>query len=192
VTAAHLRELDLYDVAWLAGGRRRTAQTAVAALVQSGRVRVADPTGELHVIRPGAAHPVEAAVLDALGARGHRGIETLAFLVRADPRLDEVGEGLVARGLLGRGPLAALVRRVRPPATTRAGRRVLREARRSPGAGFRGSAAAGEVALAGLVRVPDGLPAALADPSASRWSLRRPEPAAGELARAHSGHFGTW
>ena len=184
MTAAHL---DLYDVAWLAGGRRRATQTAVAALAERHRVRVTDPTGDLQAVGGGATHPVEAAVLDALGARGHRGIETIVFLVRKDPRLDAVEQGLLRRGLLGRHALVApLVRRRRPPSTSLEGRRVLRELRRPGGTAIHGSTAAWEVALNGLVRVPAGLPAALAERPMPRWSFTRRDPVESDLARIYA------
>jgi len=184
VTAA---QLDLYDVAWLAGGRRRATQTAVAALAERDRVRVTDPTGDLQAVGGGATHPVEAAVLDGLGARGHRGVETIAFLVREDPRLDAVEQGLLRRGLLGRrAPLARVVRRRRPAPTTREGRRVLRELRRPGSTAIPGSTAAREVALNGLASVPAGLPAALAERPMSRWSFTRRDPVESDLARIYT------
>ncbi|UOY03867.1 TIGR04222 domain-containing membrane protein [Blastococcus sp. PRF04-17] len=176
--------LDLYDMAWLAGGRRRASQTAVAALVGSGRVKVTDPTADLQAVGGGATHPVETAVLDALGTRGHRGIETVVFLVREDPRLDAVEERLVRAGLLRRGRLASAVR----SPLTRAGRRALRALREHADA-RPGSVATAEVALHGLVRVPAGLPAALAERPPSHWSFTRREPVDSDRARIHAGNF---
>jgi hypothetical protein len=178
-TTAHLDlyDLDLYDLAWLAGGRRRASQTAVAALVESGRVKVTDPTADLQAVGGGATHPVEAAVLDALGARGHRGIETVVFLVRKDPRLDAVEDRLVRSGLVARrGRLASALLSPR----TRAGRQVLRALQRDTDR-RPGSAAAAEVALHGLVRVPAGLPAALAERSPSHWSFTRRAPVESDI-----------
>jgi hypothetical protein len=185
VTTAHL---DLYELAWLAGGRRRASQTAVAALVESGRVKVTDPTADLQAVGGGATHPVEAAVLDALGARGHRGIETVVFLIREDPRLHAVEERLVRSGLLvRRGRIAAALR----SPLTRVGRRVLRELRRDPQS-RPGSAATAEVALDGLVRVPAGLPAALAERPRSRWSFSRRETVDADVARIYAGNIGAF
>src|SRR3712207_1034308 len=122
MTAAHL---DLYHVAWLAGGRRRASQTAVAALAENGRVRVTDPAADLQAVGAGATHPVEAAVLDALGARGHRGIETVVFLVRKDPRLDARSRrGWSAAGSSpggGGSPRCCCPRVLAPAARSRAG-----------------------------------------------------------------------
>jgi hypothetical protein len=180
VTEAHL---DLYDMAWLAGGRRRASQTAVAALVERGRVKVTDPTADLQAVGAGTTHPVEAAVLDALGAKGHRGIETVVFLVRKDPRLDAVEERLVGSGLVARR--GRLTSKLLPP-RTRAGRQVLRALRRDPSR-RPGSAAAAEVALHGLVRVPAGLPVALAERPPSHWSFTRRDPVASDEARSFAG-----
>ena len=55
-------ELDLYDIAYLAGGPERVVDTALVALVESGRVRVHAP-GELAAAVPDRRHPVEAACL---------------------------------------------------------------------------------------------------------------------------------
>jgi hypothetical protein len=151
---------------------------------------VADPTGELHVVRRGAAHPVEAAALDALGARAHRGTETLVFLVRDDPRLGSVEEGLIGKGLLARRRLAPVVRRTRHSRTTRAGRRILRELCRPGGAGVPGSDAVRAVALDGLVHVPPGLPEALAEAPPPRWSFTSRPPVDSDVARVYAGNFG--
>ena len=90
-----------------------------------------------------------------------------------------VEERLVRSGLVARrGRLASALLSPR----TRAGRRVLRELRRNAD-GRPGSAATGEVALHGLVRVPDGLPSALAERPRSRWSFTRREPVESDLGR---------
>ncbi len=59
-------DLDVYEVAFLAGGAVRAVEAAVVALVESGRLRVRSP-GELAVVSLVRRHPVEAAVLDAFG-----------------------------------------------------------------------------------------------------------------------------
>src|SRR5688500_17785335 len=69
-------DLDLYALAYLAGGPQRVVDTALVALVESGRVRVHAP-GELAAAVPDRRHPVEAAVLDAIGARGHPTVDTI-------------------------------------------------------------------------------------------------------------------
>jgi hypothetical protein len=108
---------DVYDVACLAGGPHRVVDTALVALVVTGRVRAVAP-GELQVVEPRRRHPVEAAVLDAVGGRGRRSVETVRWRALGDARITEVGRRLRYERLLGRflGPTAA-------------GRRVLERAR---------------------------------------------------------------
>src|SRR3954451_10696085 len=65
----HLHRYDLYDIAYLAGGHVRVADTAVVTLVERGRIRVL-PDGRLVVVELRRRHPVEAAALDAIGGRG--------------------------------------------------------------------------------------------------------------------------
>jgi hypothetical protein len=121
-------DLDVYDVAYLAGGPDRVVDTAVVALVRGGRVRVHVP-GHLATVDLSRRHPVEAAVLDAVGPRGHRSVDTIRWRSLQDERLLDVGRTLQRAGLLGR--LGAVLPRRRGPgdglAPTRAGRRVLQE-----------------------------------------------------------------
>src|SRR5919202_2785998 len=103
MTGTHVPLLrsDLYEIAYLAGGPRRVVETAVVALVENGRLRVDRVTGWLHVVDPHRRHPVEAAVLDAVGPRG-RSFGGLAWRARSDPRLATVADGLDRNGLLTR------------------------------------------------------------------------------------------
>src|SRR4051812_19691136 len=64
-----LHRYDLYDIAYLAGGHVRVADTAVVTLVERGQVRVA-PEGQLSVLRRGGRHRVEAAARAAIGTGG--------------------------------------------------------------------------------------------------------------------------
>ncbi len=115
-------DLDVYEVAFLAGGAVRAVEAAVVALVESGRLRVRSP-GELAVVSLVRRHPVEAAVLDASGPAAHRSVETVCRRVAEDPRLTDLGHRLTSDGLLaGR----RLLRRGGRPARTAAGRRALR------------------------------------------------------------------
>jgi hypothetical protein len=130
-TARTLADPDVYDVALLAGGAPRVVEAAVVALVTSGRVRVRSP-GELAVVSLVRRHPVEAAVLDAIGPAGHRSVETVRWRAADDARLLDVDRRLRDGGLVRSG--------VRPPwrsaarqVPTRAGRRVLRERRAQVG-----------------------------------------------------------
>jgi hypothetical protein len=128
-----MTELDIYDVAYVAGGPERVVDTAVVALVRSGRVRVHSP-GQLGTVDPTRRHPIEAAVLDAMGTTGRRSIDTINWRLSGDDRLDDLGRRLHKAGLVGRtaavgtflhGPHRAL-------AATRAGRRLLEAAARTP------------------------------------------------------------
>jgi hypothetical protein len=121
-------DLDLYDVAFLAGGPDRVVDTAVVALVRSGRLRVHSP-GQLATAELSRRHPVEAAVLDAVGPSGHRSVDTIRWRLVGDERLLDVGRRLEREHLLGR--IGALFPRGRGGhralAPTRAGKRVLQD-----------------------------------------------------------------
>ena len=93
--------LDLYGIAFLAGGVQRVVDTALVTLVESGCVRVHAP-GELAAVRPDRRHPVEAAVLDAVGTRGHRSVDSIRWRLADDDRLTGLGRSLAAAGLLRR------------------------------------------------------------------------------------------
>ncbi|MGY1802087.1 TIGR04222 domain-containing membrane protein [Blastococcus sp. SYSU D00922] len=127
-TAMTAPALDLYDIACLAGGPDRVVDTALVALVGSGRLRVHSP-GQLATTDLVRRHPVEAAVLDAVGPTGHRSVDTIRWRVHDDDRLLEVGHRLQQAGLLGRtGAVVVLLHgHRRALAPTRAGRRVLGE-----------------------------------------------------------------
>jgi hypothetical protein len=90
---------DVYDIACLAGGQDRMVDAALVALVQSGRVRLVSP-GQLATVSLARRHPVEAAVLDAVGPAGHRSIDTIRWRVAADERLLDVADRLHRSGLL--------------------------------------------------------------------------------------------
>jgi hypothetical protein len=125
--------LDVYDVACLAGGPDRVVDAALVALVQSGRVRIHRP-GQLMTVGLSRRHPVEAAVLDAVGPTGHRSIDTIRWRLAADERLLDIARRLQRAGLLGH------THRLVPhlsggrssPAPTGEGRRVLRRLELQP------------------------------------------------------------
>jgi hypothetical protein len=116
-----MEELDLYEFAFLAGGRERVVDTVVVVLVESGRLRV-HPPGQLSMNEAFRRHPVEAAVLDAVGARGHRSIDTIRWRSVDDDRITGLARPLADAGLLRRRPL----RRRGRWSPTRAGRAVIR------------------------------------------------------------------
>jgi hypothetical protein len=132
--AAGAHDLDLYDVAFLTGGPARVVDTALVALVRAGKLRIHSP-GELATADLTRRHPVEAAVLDAVGPSGHRSADTVRWRLVDDHRLLDVGRRLRSAGLLGRVGALALWRRGDRGglSRTRAGRRVLRELGGQPG-----------------------------------------------------------
>ena len=125
--------LDVYDIACLAGGPDRVVDTALVALVQSGRVRVAAP-GSLATTSLVRRHPVEAAVLDAIGPTGTRSVDTVRWRLTADPRILDVPRHLRDAGLTGPGgPAVPPARRSRwRVVPTYAGRHLLHELRDDP------------------------------------------------------------
>jgi hypothetical protein len=151
------RALDVYEIACLAGGPDRVVDTALVALVQTGRVRIHRP-GQLATEALSRRHPVEAAVLDAVGPIGHRSVDTIRWRLAADQRLLDVGRRLQREGLLGH------THRLVPhlsggrssPAPTHEGRRVLRRLEaQSPADGVAPGTDAMLVAICGADRLPD-------------------------------------
>ena len=126
-------DLDLYEVACLAGGPERVVDTALVALVQTGRIRVHSP-GRFTAVGLTRRHPVEAAVLDAIGQAGHRSVDTILWRLTDDERLLDVEDRLRGAGLLRRGTW--LGRHHTPDrrlmVRTRAGRRTLRRLSAEP------------------------------------------------------------
>jgi hypothetical protein len=127
MTASGASDLDVYDIAFLAGGPARVVETAVVAMLRTGRLRLHSP-GQLATADLSRRHPVEAAVLDAVGPTGHRSVDTIRWRVVDDDRLLEVGRRLRSAGLVGRaaGVLGVLHGDHRALAPTRAGRGALR------------------------------------------------------------------
>jgi hypothetical protein len=126
-------DLDLYDIAFLAGGPARVVDTAVVALLHTRRIRLHSP-GQLATVDLSRRHPVEAAVLDAIGPTGHRSVDTVHWRVIDDDRLLDVGRRLQRAGLLSRH-LHRFPHGDHAPAPTHEGRRTLRAVREEPGSG---------------------------------------------------------
>jgi hypothetical protein len=122
-------DLDVYDVAFLAGGPDRVVDTAIVTLVRRGGLRVHRP-GQLATADLVRRHPVEAAVLDAVGPTGHRSVDMIRWRLVGDERILDIGRRLHDRGMAGRG----LSGRRGSYHATRAGRRVLAEIGDLPGA----------------------------------------------------------
>jgi hypothetical protein len=147
-------DLDVYDIAYLAGGPARVVDTALVALVQTGRVRVHSP-GQFAAVGLTRRHPVEAAVLDAIGTSGHRSIDTVLWRLVDDERLLHVEDRLRQDGLLRRGRwLGRHAPDHRLLVRTQAGRRVLRRLIAEHPAEDAGTDAM-SVALSGRAGVPD-------------------------------------
>jgi hypothetical protein len=164
-----LDRLDVYEIACLAGGEVRVVDTALVALVESGRVTVTAP-GALATVSLLRRHPVEAAVLDAIGPSGHRSVETIRWRLNTDERLLDVSRHLRDVGLLGSASLVPTARRSRwRLAPTYAGRHLLHELRDAPPAdGVAGGTSAMMVALCGREHMRDkALCAAIFEPPPS-------------------------
>lgn len=114
------RTLDEYDMAFLAGGAPRVADSAVFALSVRGLITVR--AGRIRAVRGDAlpGHPVERAVVECCGVGSSRSVAQVRAAVQRASCTDELVQGLVAAGLVG-----SARHRV-----TRAGRRRLREAER--------------------------------------------------------------
>jgi hypothetical protein len=176
-------ELDVYDIAFLAGGPRRVVETALARLVESGRLRVVSPTGELVVDQPWRRNAVEAAVLDAVGARGRRSLDTILWRTASDGRLTSLAGRFERDGLLRPAPRRTgwRARHWETLCLTGAGRRELRALRSDPPVDrCADGTSALRVALGGTSRMPDReLAAVLFQPPAPR-----PRPNAARLRAA--------
>jgi hypothetical protein len=162
-------DLDVYEIAFLAGGPDRMVDAALVALVESGRVRVHSP-GELATVALARRHPVEAAVLDAIGPAGHRSVDTVRWRLTTDDRMLDVGRRLRAEGLLGGVPVPR--RSGRRLAATYAGRHLLRDLVTVPPADrVAAGTSAMTVALRGREAMPDrALCASIFDQPPSRPS----------------------
>ncbi|MFD9425397.1 MULTISPECIES: TIGR04222 domain-containing membrane protein [unclassified Streptomyces] len=90
---------DLYEAAFLNGGPARVVDTALTALYSDGRLIIGGP-GIVAVQRPEARDPVERAVLSSLADAPSGALHTLRDAVMRHPAVQEVGDGLAARGLL--------------------------------------------------------------------------------------------
>ena len=170
--------LDVYDVAFLAGGANRAVETAIVALVRCGRLRVHSP-GQLATAELSRRHPVEAAVLDAVGPLGHRSVDTICWRLVEDERLLDIGRRLHKAGLLGRlgAAVSVLHHDRRALAPTRAGHRVLRELGDHPALGDPEA-----------VRVALGGRAAMTDQKLRADIFERPVTTLGPSAPRHSRH----
>ena len=140
--------LEPFAAAWLAGGLPRAADALLVSRLESGRVHVVDGhVGDRGLDR---GDRFDAVLLDALGARGRRDVDTVLWRVQRDRRVQDLRAELGTRGLLAaRSPLGVPDRPDRP-ARTAAGRQLLRQLRSAPPHG-----AVWEVALHGRDALTD-------------------------------------
>ena len=183
--------LDVYEIACLSGGAIRMVDTALVALVESGRVSVTTP-GCLATASLVRRHPVEAAVLDAIGPSGHRSVETVRWRLATDERVLGVDRRLRDAGLLGTGgTVVPAARRSRwRLAPTYAGRHLLHELRDDPPVDtVAPGTSAMTVALHGRERMADqALCAAIFEPPPTRITLETGAPAPHALDHAEGVH----
>jgi hypothetical protein len=103
--ARHARErgpaLRLYEAAYLCGGPRRVALTAVVTMHQEGRIKISPARHRVVVIREEATDSVERAVLDAAPWPG-MGLGLVLDEVAASAAVASAGDELRRRGLLGK------------------------------------------------------------------------------------------
>lgn len=92
---------DDHEAAFLNGGPARVVDTALTALHTDGRVVIGGP-GIVSVLRPQAQDPVERAVLHELALAPNGALHLLRPAVMRHPAVQEIGDGLAARGLLAR------------------------------------------------------------------------------------------
>jgi hypothetical protein len=156
------RIVDAYEVAYLAGGADRVIDTAIVALVLADRVRVRS-AGELAAVDVTRRHPVEAAVLDAVGPSGHRSVDTIHWRLADDPRLLDFGRQLQSNGLVTRLGVRGAMRRGQANVVrlTAEGRRTLSQAREQGSVtddvwrvAFDGRAAMQDAGLRGVIFEP--------------------------------------
>jgi hypothetical protein len=105
--AGHARELsvktavNLYEVAYLCGGPRRVALTAVVIMCQDGRIKISPARHRIVVTCDEATHPVERAVLDAAPWPG-MGLRFVLDEVADSAAVHSAGDELRRCGLLSK------------------------------------------------------------------------------------------
>ncbi|MFD8343132.1 TIGR04222 domain-containing membrane protein [[Kitasatospora] papulosa] len=102
---------DLSEVAFLCGGPARVVDTALTRMHMDGRLAIGGP-GIVAVQREEAHDAVERAVLHDLAAARNGSLSRLREDVMRHPAVQEIGDGLAARGLLA-APGESRARRAR-------------------------------------------------------------------------------
>jgi hypothetical protein len=122
--------LEPFAAAWLAGGLPRAVDALLVSRLESGRVHVVD--GHVGNRSLDRFDRFDAVLLDALGARGRRDVDTVRWRVQRDRRMQDLRAELGTRGLLAARTPLGLPDRADRPARTAAGRQLLRELRSAP------------------------------------------------------------
>lgn len=93
--------LDIYDIAYLAGGPRRVARTALIQLRERGAIKFIG--SRLRALRAGdpADHPIEGALIGKCHPVGTDALSAVEE-VRSGPEMKKIGRRLAAYGLLSR------------------------------------------------------------------------------------------
>ncbi|MFI1397024.1 TIGR04222 domain-containing membrane protein [Streptomyces sp. NPDC020681] len=90
---------DVYEAAFLGGGPARVVDAALAGLHADGRLVIGGP-GIVSVRQAAARDLVERAVFDQLAAAPTGALHTLRLAVMRSHAVQEIGDGLAARGLM--------------------------------------------------------------------------------------------
>ncbi|AXE80874.1 TIGR04222 domain-containing membrane protein [Streptomyces atratus] len=90
---------DLFEAAFLNGGPGRVVDTALTAMQTDGRLAIGGP-GIVAVQQVDARDPVERAVLQVHAMAPSGALHTLRDATMRHPAVQEIGDGLAARGLL--------------------------------------------------------------------------------------------
>ncbi|MET9435462.1 TIGR04222 domain-containing membrane protein [Streptomyces sp. NPDC006551] len=91
--------VDRHEAAFLNGGPARVVDAALTALRMDGRIAIGGP-GIVSVLRPTAHDHVERAVLQEHAAAPHGALHHLRLVAMRHPAVQEIGDGLAARGLI--------------------------------------------------------------------------------------------
>ncbi|MFJ7204501.1 TIGR04222 domain-containing membrane protein [Streptomyces sp. NPDC098789] len=97
-TAHHHDELNLYEVAYLAGGPRRVAELTLLSMERQRRLLLTR-TGWATVLDPVGRDPLERSVLDAFGPDGQSPVESVRTAVAAHEAVRALADRLGAAGL---------------------------------------------------------------------------------------------
>ena len=100
-------DLDVYQVAYLCGGRERPAIVALVALCEDHQIKISPARHRVEALRREPRDPVESAALDALPGHGRVLGPTIQLIARS-VAIDDIGRTLHAARLLPDSPISAL------------------------------------------------------------------------------------